>query len=160
MSPMCRNGIRRGRPSTTIYRKVRCSFVRRDGRPVVPTQTIQWRRCASTSMPSTTVTIRRWQLHVLTPCRFWTECRRMYGRGPTASDDWYADALADITGDYAYVVVPATFRLQPSGQTGQSNRRDVYGGASQAWYGATDGLGLDKRHRLIASVQRGARTST
>jgi ketosteroid isomerase-like protein len=57
-------------------------------------------------------------------------------QGPTAAEDWYADALAegerlgvtdyhiglgeprhvDVTGDYAYVVVPATFDYNRQGK--------------------------------------------
>jgi ketosteroid isomerase-like protein len=57
-------------------------------------------------------------------------------QGPTAAEDWYADALAegehlgvtdyhiglgeprhvDVTGDYAYVVVPATFDYNHQGK--------------------------------------------
>jgi hypothetical protein len=49
--------------------------------PSSPAPMTQWRQCANTSMPSTAVTSRRWQRPARTRCKFWTACRRMFGRG-------------------------------------------------------------------------------
>ena len=71
-------------------------------------------------------------------------------QGPTAAEDWWRDVLTegehvgasgyhialgepqhvDVTGDYAYVVAPATMTYKLRGQAGQSNRRGLHGGAS------------------------------
>ena len=103
-----------------------------------------------------------------------TECRGKW-HGSTAAEDWFADALAegehlgvtdyhiglgeprhvDITGDYAYVVVPATFDYNRQGkqvdQTGAAFtvalRKVHEDWRLTAWT-------WTKRHRLIASVQR------
>ena len=86
-------------------------------------------------------------------------------QGPTASDDWYGDVLTegehveasgyhitlgeprhvDVTGDNAYVVVPATMTFNIQGKQVTQTGSIFTVAFSQAWYEvATDGLGLGK----------------
>jgi ketosteroid isomerase-like protein len=90
--------------------------------------------------------------------------------GPTATQDWYRDALTegehlgvsgdlialgeplhnDVTGDSAYVVVPATFAVQRPRRGRHSNWCVLHGGASQAQRRlAHSGVGLDKRQAVV-----------
>jgi len=89
-------------------------------------------------------------------------------QGPTAAEDWYADALAEggstlglrtttsasVSHGMSTLLVttptssvPAHLRLQPSGQTGKPNRLGVYGGRFARWTetGRLGGLGLGTR---------------
>jgi ketosteroid isomerase-like protein len=87
--------------------------------------------------------------------------------GSTAAEDWWGDVLAegehlgasgyhitlgeprhvDLTGDYGYVVVPATMTFNLRGDPVTQNRLALHGGASQGRQGvAFSGLGLGQRH--------------
>jgi hypothetical protein len=91
-------------------------------------------------------------------------------QGPTASRDWYRDVLIEgeqhgasdyfvtlgeplhnnITGDSAYVVVPATMTFKVHGQSVTQKRRDFQCGASQARRRvAHSGLGLGERNPRV-----------
>jgi hypothetical protein len=88
--------------------------------------TIQWRRCASTSMRSTNSDPRAMAEICADPMQILDGMSPHVWQGPTASEDWYGDVLTegahvgasgyhitlgeprhvDVTGDNAYVVVP------------------------------------------------------
>ena len=91
-------------------------------------------------------------------------------QGPTATQDWYRDVLVEgkqhgasdyfitlgeplhnnVTGDSAYVVVPATMTCQSARRAGDAIRRSIHSGASQAGRRVADsGLGLGERHPSI-----------
>src|SRR5262249_7908914 len=82
------------------------------------------------------VTRRRWRQRVQFRCRFLTGWRRTLWHGPTATEDWYRDAMTEgehlgvtnyavtfgepthnnITGDSAYIVFPTTMTFKLKGQ--------------------------------------------
>jgi hypothetical protein len=97
--------------------------------------------------------------------------------GPSASQDWYRDVLiegehqgakhyhvtlgrplhANVTGDAAYVVVPATMTFKLKG-TGYPVGRCLHAGATQAACGMASGeLGIGQRYRrgFIAQLTGG-----
>ena len=93
--------------------------------------------------------------------------------GATATQDWYRDVLIEgkqhgasdyfvtvgeplhnnVTGDSAYVVVPAT-DFQSGRQAGYAIWRGLYGGATQARRGvAHSRLGVGERHSSVANCR-------
>ena len=97
-------------------------------------------------------------------------------QGPTATQDWYRDVLVEgkqhgasdyfitldeplhnnVTGDSAYVVVPATMTFKGARRAGYANGRSIYSGASQDRRRVADrGLGLGERHPSITSMPWG-----
>jgi hypothetical protein len=97
-------------------------------------------------------------------------------QGPTAFADWYQDVLAvaeregatgsfvtlsspwhaNVTGDDAYVVVPATNDVPPARQANHSVRINLYCGASQARCRVGhNSLGMGERHSIALQVPHG-----